>query len=75
VDTVFMPHERGILIPLANYTAEPIAQLKLKVGVPHPIAKAESAVLGKISFTQTSPQTVELSLPLENNDFLTLRFE
>jgi hypothetical protein len=75
VDAVFMTHEKGILIPLANYTAEPIAQLTLKVIVPRAVASAESATHGNIPFSQTSPQTVELSLPLENNDFVKLYFQ
>ena len=62
----------GILIPLANYTAEPIGQLVLKVNVPRSIARVESARHGNITFRQTSSQTVELSLPLENNDFVKL---
>ena len=75
VDAVFMPHEKGILIPLANYTAEPIAQLTLRVSVPRAITSAESASHGKIAFKQTSPQSVEISLPLENNDFVKLYFQ
>ena len=70
-----MPHGQGIVIPLANYTAESIAQLTLKVEVPRPVAQAESAVLGKLAFKQSSPRSVELSLPLENNDFVKLRFK
>ena len=75
VDAVFMPHDKGILIPLANYTLEPIAQLTLTVGVSRKITRAESATHGALAFKQSSPTTVELSLPLENNDFVTLRFE
>ena len=75
VDAVFMPHERGVLIPLANYTNQPIAGLTLQVTVPRPITKAESATRGPLAFTPTSAQTIELSLPLENNDFVVLRFE
>ena len=75
VDAVFMPHETGILIPLANYTAKPIARLALKVNVPRPVARVESAVRGNIPFRQDSPQTVELTLPLENNDFVKLHFK
>ena len=70
-----MPHEQGILIPLANYTGEPIGQLVLRVHVPHPVMRAESARRGNLAFTQISPDTVELSLPLESNDFATLRFK
>jgi len=75
VDAVFMPHEQGIVIPLANYTAEPIAQLTLKVEVPRPVAQVESALLGRLAFKQSSPGSIELSLPLENNDFVKLRFK
>jgi hypothetical protein len=75
VDAVFMPHDQGILIPLANYTLQPIAKLALQVTVPRPITKAESATLGRLAFKQISPQTVELSLPLENNDFVKLCFK
>lgn len=75
VDAVFMPHDQGILIPLANYTLQPISKLTLQVSVPRPIAKAQSATFGEIAFKQTSPHTVELSLPLENNDFVKLRFQ
>ena len=75
VDAVFMPQEKGILIPLANYTLEPIDRLTLQITVPRQVVKAESAIRGKISFKHTTDSTVELSLPLENNDFVTLRFE
>ena len=75
VDAVFMPHAEGILIPLANYTAEPIAQFTLKVTVPRTIATAESATHGALAFKQTSPTTIEVSLPLDNNDFVKLRFK
>ena len=75
VDAVFMPLEKGILIPLANYTAEPIPALKLTVNVPRAISRAESATQGALPFKQTSPRTVELTLPLGNNDFVKLFFE
>jgi len=75
VDAVYMPHETGILIPLANYTAKPIKRLALRVTVPRPIVKVESAVRGKIDFRQVSPGIVEISLPLENNDFVKLMFQ
>jgi hypothetical protein len=75
VDAIFMPHEQGIVIPLANYTAESIAQLTLKVEVPRPVAQAESAIHGKLAFKQSSPRSIELSLSLEKNDFVKLRFK
>src|SRR6185437_13360492 len=75
VDAVYMPHEKGILIPLANYTVEPISLLTLTVNVPHRVARAESVAHGNIPFKQISPTSISLSLPLENNDFVKLYFE
>jgi hypothetical protein len=75
VDAVYMTHEQGVLIPLANYTLEPIERLLLKVNVPRPVARVESARQGEVAFKQSTAQTVELSLPLENNDFVKLRFQ
>jgi hypothetical protein len=75
VDAVFMPHEKGVLIPLANYTNQSIADLALKVNVPKPVVRAESAVHGGLKLKQAAPLRVELSLPLENNDFVKLYFE
>jgi hypothetical protein len=74
VDAVFMPGEKGILIPLANYTLTPISNLTLRVKVPRSIQKAESAVRGDIEFQQRSATEIEISLPLENNDFVALRY-
>jgi hypothetical protein len=75
VDVVYMPHEKGVLLPLANYTLQPVGNLHLTVTVPRRVARAESAVHGKIAFEQSAPGTVELTLPLENNDFVKLMFE
>jgi hypothetical protein len=74
VDAVFMTTDRGILIPLANYTLEPIERLALTVTVPRPVVRAESAVRGAITFKQASSTTIELSLPLDNNDFVKFYF-
>jgi hypothetical protein len=75
VDAVFMKQEKGVLIALANYTLEPIRQLTLAVRLPHPIAQARSARCGPLSFQQTSSTSIELPLPLDENDFIELIFE
>jgi hypothetical protein len=74
VDAVWMPHEKGALIPLANYTNRPIAALALRIAVAQRVHRVESAVRGPIEFQQASGH-IELSLPLENNDFLKLHFD
>ena len=75
VDAIYMTTDRGVLIPLANYTLEPIERLALTVTVPRPVARAESAVRGPLSFKQPTDTTVELALPLENNDFVKVYFK
>ncbi len=74
VDAVYMPHEKGILVPLANYTNRPIADLKLTVRIPRPITKIESAVRGNVSFEPSGNKEVRLILPLDSNDFLKLYY-
>jgi hypothetical protein len=75
VDAVYMPHAKGVLVPLANYTNQPLDRLTLTVDVPRKIARVESAVRGSIPFRQVSERQVEIALPLSNNDFLKLLFE
>jgi len=75
VDAVYMPHKKGVLVPLANYTNRPLAECTLTIDVPRPIARVESAVRGSIPFRQAAAGQVEITLPLDNNDFLKLLFE
>jgi hypothetical protein len=75
VDAVWMKHDRGLLIPLANYTNKPIAKLSLRITTPRPITRAESAIRGPLEFHSASDGAVDLSLPLESNDFVKLYFQ
>ena len=74
VDAVLMKDERGLLVPLANYTNVPIAKVSLRVATPKPIIRVESAIRGALEFQVASDQRVEVSLPLESNDFLKLSY-
>ncbi len=74
VDAVYMTAEQGVLIALANYTNEPIARLTLRVQVPRAIARIESARRGQLEIQPGAPGAVELTLPLENNDFVKLLY-
>jgi hypothetical protein len=75
IDAVLMTHDKGLLIPLANYTNQPVPKLSLRIAVPKPVARAESAIHGALEFRQPTPQRVELTLPLESNDFVKLYFQ
>lgn len=72
VDVVYLPHERGLLLPVANYTNRPLTELQLEVDVPRPVARAVSAVRGEIPFDASAAGKIRLKLPLENNDFVKL---
>lgn len=74
VDAVYMPHADGVLIPLANYTNRPLGNVSLKVQVARPLGRAESVLRGPVRFRQVADGRVELSMPLENNDFLILSY-
>jgi hypothetical protein len=75
VDAVYMPHQTGVLVPLANYTNRPLERCTLSVDVPRKITRVESAVRGSIPFRSVSERQVEITLPLDENDFLKLLFE
>jgi hypothetical protein len=74
VDAVLMKDERGLLVPLANYTNVPLARLNLRIATPKPIARIESAIRGALEFHVGVDGGVEVSLPLESNDFLKLYY-
>ena len=73
VDAVYMTCDRGVLVPLANYTLKPIDRLSLTVRTPRSVACAESSHHGKLDF-KTNGDRVEVSLPLESTDFVKLYY-
>ena len=46
VDAVYMPHEKGILVPLANYVNTPLTNVTLNVEVAGEVERVESARRG-----------------------------
>lgn len=73
VDAVYMPHGKGILVPLANYANKPLARLTLSVEVSGTVDRIESARRGGLPFRQQDRQ-VELTLPLDENDFVKILY-
>lgn len=73
VDAVMMECDRGILIPLANYTLQPIKNVELTVKTKKPVKSIESAHIGKIPFTQKGGY-IKFSLPLKETDFIKLLY-
>ena len=73
VDAVYMPHEKGILVPLANYVNTPLTNVTLNVEVAGEVERVESARRGGLQFRQQEQQ-VELNLPLDENDFVKILY-
>ena len=73
VDAVMMECDRGILIPLANYTLQPIKNVELTVKTKKPVKSIESTHIGKIPFNQQRGY-IKFSLPLKETDFIKLLY-
>lgn len=70
VDAVYMTCPQGILIPLANYTLNPLAEVSLEVRVPSPVQRVESVRHGKLRFNNVEEDVIQVTLPLDVTDFV-----
>lgn len=75
VDATYMECDRGILIPLANYTLRPIKDLKLAVRVPGKIRNVVSVHHGKLAYKFEAPDQICFSLPLASIDFVRISMD
>lgn len=73
IDAVAMACDKGILVPIANYTLQPIKKLVLTVKTKKPVKSVESVHAGKISFQQQG-NFVKFSMPLKETDFVKLLY-
>ncbi|MCM8758768.1 MAG: beta-galactosidase [Candidatus Omnitrophica bacterium] len=71
VDAVIMECDKGLLVPLANYTLQPLEKINLEVKTKKAIKSVESAHCGKIPFIQEKDR-VKFSMPLKETDFVKL---
>jgi hypothetical protein len=74
VDAVLMESTGGLVIPLANYTLQPLEEVGLEVKVAGSVERIESIHHGQLSFT-TIGSSVEFSLPLQETDIIKIYFE
>jgi len=74
VDAVYMTCDRGILVPLANYTLTPIKDLELSVRVPREVSRVESAHHGELKYRQAGDR-VSFVLPLGCTDFVKVHYK
>jgi hypothetical protein len=70
-----MTCDRGVVVPLANYTLRPVETLSLTVRVPRPVSRVESARRGLLPLTARRGNEVIVTLPLEATDFVKLYYD
>lgn len=73
VDAVYMTSAKGIVIPLANYTLQPIKKMTLDIEVDKPFHEVRSVYQGVLPFQKISKTRIRITLPLECTDFITIR--
>jgi hypothetical protein len=73
VDAVYMTAPQGVLIPLANYTLQPIQKMTLEIAVDKPVREVRSVYQGVLPFEKLGDDKIRVTLPLECTDFLTVR--
>lgn len=73
VDAVYMTAPGGILIPLANYSLQPIKEMTLEIAVKNPVKEVRSVHAGVLPFEKRGDDKIRVKLPLDCTDFLTIR--
>lgn len=72
VDAVYMTSNKGIIIPLANYTLQPIKNMTLEIDVDRPVHEVESVYQGNLQFEKIDEKKIRVNLPLDCTDFITI---
>ncbi len=72
VDVVALDCEQGLLLALSNFSLKPVRELRLSLRDAARFQHVESVRHGQLKFTRTGT-TLQFTLPLEANDFLTFR--
>ena len=73
VDAVYMEAGNSVLIPLANYTLNPIPRLTLEIAVNRPVKEISSVYQGVMKYEDAGAGRIRVQLPLECTDFISIR--
>lgn len=73
VDAVYMTSDQGVLIPLANYTLQPIEQMTLEIAVPDGFKEVRSVYQGVLDYQPVGQGKIRVQLPLDCTDFIAIR--
>ena len=74
VDAVYMTGGKDLLIPLANYTLQPIKSMTLEIAVDKPVRQVTSVHQGKLDFEKIGTSKIRIHLPLDCTDFVTVGY-
>lgn len=74
VDAGYMVADTGIVVPLVNWTLQPIDTLTLDIAVDRPVVKVESVRHGQLSPTKLSNGRIRITLPLGSSDFVMIHY-
>jgi len=74
VDAVYMICDEGVVVPLANYTLEPIKSMTLELAVDKPIKEVRSVHQGVLEYTRVGSSHIRVTLPLDCTDFVTIQY-
>jgi len=72
VDAVYMTCDKGIVIPLANYTLQPIKDMTLDIEVNKPFRTVRSVNQGALKYEKIGAHQIRVHLPLDCTDFVTI---
>ena len=64
----------NLLIPLANYTLQPIKDMTLEIAVAKPVREVKSVYQGVIKFDKIGANRIRIHLPLDCTDFVTVGY-
>jgi len=74
VDAVAMTCEQGAVIPLANYTLEPIAKVDFTLRPDRPVERIETVCRGRVHFDRKGDR-IAFSIPLDCTDFVKIYYK
>jgi hypothetical protein len=74
VDAVYMTSAKGIVIPLANYTLQPIKEMTLDIEVDKPFHEVRSVYQGVLKYEKIGNNKIRVHLPLDCTDFVTIEY-
>lgn len=74
VDAVLMESSEGYVIPLSNYTLQPLSSITLNLKTSKKISRIETARQGVINYS-VSNNSINFSLPLRDTDVIKIYFK